>query len=1269
MDGNQVDLYPWSKFINSNLSFNVSSLIPFQITKASNQNNLKYDTRVTNWIQSQISTRVILLGAPGSGKTTFIKLVTDQSKFPTENLATDGIAIQNVDNLTFWDFGGQEVLFSTHKFFLVDRCQYVLVVDLSKLIHDDKKIRNECLKYVDFWMKEIHVFTLNHKNSPPILFLGTHCDVLDNLFSNSKIKKGTEALLQLAKVNHLNCVPKVFKFFKSTWTTTLKNNISDIVHQIQINSEKFIKKDIGLTNNDNILHSLKFCILRYNIEAQRQNKPFMLRNEFENLFFGSQNNRESQETIDRYTKLLKVCGIIETYRFESSAASELIFLDPKWLSDIFTSIVSIQMHSSTNRRGFFTQAQIEKNLGQHKIPQYIWNEVIKIFEMFHLVVLLPSGEYYVPAMLHTPKLASAKPSHPIKQKHQLISNAFEEKQMKYNCIRRKYKFSPKIPFGFIDKLIVKYLHFPGIIMHESTSKNDFYLYSKNDGYDNHRFYHILIQVNSKENHDCIVGTELTISIFHPDYEEDSNNNNNNDLYFSFFCHFIFQSPHEIASLTIHSTSSIENIFILGENVRDNPIGEEKYILLNLKQNLSFSKYFISSDIKIFDSDIHNCKIKKLLGSGGFGKVYLGKMKFDASKNIISHVVFKEPRSMSFESLRNLINECMMMKIIENQFTIKLLGICMPSMRFLESRQKMYLSQENHRFSSSSVLLSSEEEYLAHQMLMVIEEAPWGDLTRCHDVLQEKNSTKLKIKIAFDIARGLNSLYFKSGVKLIHRDVKAENVFIFSVDEKSVSSYETVHAKLGDFGSIVVASPSYSQRIGNYQYTAPEALQGSFLVPYSKEIDVYSFGILFWEILTGKIPFAELKENIETCDNIEKMIIKGYRPSLDILPDDTPSCIIDLIKDCWSSKPLCRPSLGKIISILTIILQQDDIFSNEQDIQKYLPSIEFSLGMRQKIIGKNIDSSFFSNIQFKGRGSSNGSNMTCKFTLDATTIYNVTLKMFLYFEIVPEYTRNIFEFLQKQQHPNIVCFIGSFQSVPSDEMMQYIDKSIRDLCIDASGSKKKCQFYIIEEYEKTLLSIIGNLNDNQILQFSQQLSSALLCLFNHNIVHLDIKLDNLMISRTGDLVVNDFGFAGKMDYHGFVQFSQTKGGNNFHLSPEVLSAKTKKINLPCKDQYSWELGMIMFQMFSKGKLPFENYTHSFSFSESCLNITDIPQKFRSLISSLLCPTDKRISIAEAHQILLKINSENKLTSEQGFASRAAGWRPIKPRSGTLTKIQI
>ena len=1182
---------------------------------------------------------MILLGAPGSGKTTFTRLISDQSKFPTENIATNGISITKVNNITFWDFGGQEVLFSTHKFFLVDRCQYILVVDMKKLIHEDDKIRNESLKYVDFWMKEIHTFTLDRQHSPPVLFLGTHCDLIYNFFWSEKIERGMQVLFKLAQSNRLNYFPKVYTFYKSNWSQTLRGNVSRILNQIRINSEKFILKDLGISNNeiDNNVNSLQLSKLKYKIELQRTNKPFMKRNEFENQFFAN----ESQENMIQYTKLLKVLGIIETYQFESTAASEIIFLDPKWLSQTFTSIVSIQLHSSTNRRGFFTKDQIENNLKRNNISKNIWDEIFTIFEMFHLMVVLPSGKYYVPAMLHTPK--ETKPSHLGNEKNKLVIDAFKEKNIKYKCIRRKYEFSPQIPFGFIDKLIVKYLHFPGMTMHESTWTNDFYLYSEEDGNYNHRFYHLLIQlINNDENND-FMSSELMISIFYPECEEENN------LYFSFFCHFIFQSPHDLATLPMYSTTtSIENIFILGENLQANPIGEEKNILLNFRNKKEFQKYMIPSDIKVFDSEIHKCKFSKKLGSGGFAQVYLGKMKFDVLSKAKPKVVFKETRFVSFESLRNLINECMMMKIVANQFTIKLLGVCIPSMLLLDSRKRIHLSEENHSSpltsnqSQGAITFANndEENYLNHQILMIIEEAPWGDLTHCHEIIAEKNSTKLKLKIAFDVARGLNSLYFKSGMKLIHRDVKSQNIFIFSLVENSVSSSDSVHAKLGDFGSIVVASPSYSQRIGNYQYTAPEALRGSFSVPYSREIDVYSFGILFWEILTGKIPFQELKENPNTCHNIEQMIIDGYRPSLDVLPNDIPPCIIEMIEQCWNSKPSSRPSLGKIISLLTIILQLD--ISDENEIVKYLPAIESSFDMKQKIIGKNIDTSYFSHIRIKGKGSY-GLVMICKFHLDGN-VYDVALKMVMNFsnsEISSsEHRKTINEFNilpQIQQHPNIVCLIGSFQCIPSDEMLNFVDESIREICFNDNGSKQKLQFYILEEYEKTLESIILDLSEEKIIKYSLQLSSALLFLYNHNIVHLDLKSDNLMISRNDDLIIVDFGVAGIMDSDGQVQYSQTQRGNMIHLSPEVLSAIDREDDLPCKNQHSWELGMIMFEMFNKGKLPFENYSSSFSFPENCIDVSIIPDKYRDFILSLLCPSNERLSIRQAHEFLSQINS--------------------------------
>ena len=166
-------------------------------------------------------------------------------------------------------------------------------------------------------------------------------------------------------------------------------------------------------------------------------------------------------------------------------------------------------------------------------------------------------------------------------------------------------------------------------------------------------------------------------------------------------------------------------------------------------------------------------------------------------------------------------------------------------------------------------------------------------------------------------------------------------------------------------------------------------------------------------------------------------------------------------------------------------------------------------MKQLIIGKHIDTSYFKNIKFKGQGSF-GLVMICEFHLDGK-LYNVALKMLMNFSDVKisssEHRKKINEFNilpQIQQHPNIVCLIGSFQS---DDMIDFVDESIRDLCFD-HGLKKKCQFYILEKYAKTLESVIHDFSEEKIVKYSLQLSSALLFLFHHNIAHLDVKCDNL-----------------------------------------------------------------------------------------------------------------------------------------------------------------
>ena len=207
----------------------------------------------------------------------------------------------------------------------------------------------------------------------------------------------------------------------------------------------------------------------------------------------------------------------------------------------------------------------------------------------------------------------------------------------------------------------------------------------------------------------------------------------------------------------------------------------------------------------------------------------------------------------------------------------------------------------------------------------------------------------ELKIAFDIARGMNILFLKSGMKIIHRNIKPENIFIFSMDEHSTNEINSIHAKLGDLGRCVIGIPFYFQSLDNdFRYTAPEALKGSSIVPYSQSIDVYSFGILLWQLLSRKIPFYDL----ENESNVAELIISGYRPTIGDLPSDIPEEIIRMIISCWNSNPKRRIGFEKIISIISLYFKGDFKHSTK------------NLKNKRIIIGKN-NVRFFSNFQFLG----------------------------------------------------------------------------------------------------------------------------------------------------------------------------------------------------------------------------------------------------------------------------------------------------------------
>uniref|UniRef100_A0A8P4GN98 Mitogen-activated protein kinase kinase kinase 12 n=1 Tax=Dicentrarchus labrax TaxID=13489 RepID=A0A8P4GN98_DICLA len=171
----------------------------------------------------------------------------------------------------------------------------------------------------------------------------------------------------------------------------------------------------------------------------------------------------------------------------------------------------------------------------------------------------------------------------------------------------------------------------------------------------------------------------------------------------------------------------------------------------------------------------------------------------------------------------------------------------------------------------------------------------------------KITPSLLVDWSMGIAGGMNYLHLH---KIIHRDLKSPNMLITHDDL----------VKISDFGTSKELSDKSTKMsfAGTVAWMAPEVIRNE---PVSEKVDIWSFGVVLWEMLTGEIPYKDVDSSA---------IIWGVgNNSLQLpVPESCPDGFKILLRQCWNCKPRNRPSFRQIL--LHLDIASADVLSTPQE---------------------------------------------------------------------------------------------------------------------------------------------------------------------------------------------------------------------------------------------------------------------------------------------------------------------------------------------------
>lgn len=265
------------------------------------------------------------------------------------------------------------------------------------------------------------------------------------------------------------------------------------------------------------------------------------------------------------------------------------------------------------------------------------------------------------------------------------------------------------------------------------------------------------------------------------------------------------------------------------------------------------------------------ELGEVLGSGGFGSVYMGTFQQQAVAVKVMHKYTKNPAAQ-VESFK----------------------------------AELHIMSFNHP-NIVKTLAATHIEKFDEGAWVVMEYVAKGSLLGLLNDSDEEICVDRRLKFSIQIASALS---YAHNNKVAHLDLKPANILLTEDD----------NCKIGDFGCSqkveietgIVSPTNRSILTGTFAYRAPELLRGE---PPTFKADVYSYGVTLWQMRSRETPFSNQNQHVV----IFGVVANGMRPHDPEPEEDDPFELSfkDLYRQCWSSCPLDRPSARELVELLDI----------------------------------------------------------------------------------------------------------------------------------------------------------------------------------------------------------------------------------------------------------------------------------------------------------------------------------------------------------------